>query len=39
LQQNEPSRFIDEMPEDYLDKSFAGGGVRNQGGYASNWGR
>jgi DNA helicase II / ATP-dependent DNA helicase PcrA len=32
LQQNDPSRFIDEMPEDFIDKSFAGGGIRNQGG-------
>jgi DNA helicase-2/ATP-dependent DNA helicase PcrA len=30
--QNEPSRFIDELPENALDKSFAGGGLRNQGG-------
>jgi DNA helicase-2/ATP-dependent DNA helicase PcrA len=30
LVQNEPSRFIDELPEKYLDKSFAGGGARNQ---------
>ncbi len=30
LVQNEPSRFIDEIPEAYLDKSYAGGGVRNQ---------
>jgi DNA helicase-2/ATP-dependent DNA helicase PcrA len=37
LQQNEPSRFIEEMPEDYIDKSFAGGGVRNQGGGSNNW--
>lgn len=35
LVQNEPSRFIDEIPELYLDRSFAGGGMRNQG---SNWG-
>jgi DNA helicase II / ATP-dependent DNA helicase PcrA len=35
LQQNEPSRFIEEIPAQYLDRSFAGGGVRNQGaGYA-----
>lgn len=34
LVQNEPSRFIDEIPADYLDRSFAGGGARNQG---SNW--
>ena len=38
LQQNEPSRFIDEMPADYVDKSFAGGGIRNQGGHSNNWG-
>lgn len=38
LQQNEPSRFIDEMPEDDVDKSFAGGGIRNQGGHNNNWG-
>src|SRR5580704_7821381 len=31
LVQNEPSRFIDEIPPDLLDRSFAGGGVRNQG--------
>lgn len=31
LVQNEPSRFIDEIPSDFLDRSFAGGGVRNQG--------
>jgi DNA helicase-2/ATP-dependent DNA helicase PcrA len=28
--QNDPSRFIGELPEDLLDKSFAGGGFRNQ---------
>ncbi|MEJ7586058.1 MAG: 3'-5' exonuclease [Ferruginibacter sp.] len=38
LQQNEPSRFIDEMPVDFIDKSFAGGGIRNQGGHSNNWG-
>jgi DNA helicase-2/ATP-dependent DNA helicase PcrA len=31
LTQNEPSRFLEEMPEQYLDKSYAGGGARNQG--------
>jgi DNA helicase-2/ATP-dependent DNA helicase PcrA len=30
LQQNEPSRFIDEVPVEYVDHSFAGGGVKNQ---------
>jgi DNA helicase-2/ATP-dependent DNA helicase PcrA len=33
LVQNEPSRFINELPEKYLDRSYAGGGARNQ----SNW--
>src|SRR5580692_3152252 len=31
LVQNEPSRFIDEIPAEFLDRSFAGGGARNQG--------
>ncbi|WP_207491552.1 ATP-dependent helicase [Aridibaculum aurantiacum] len=31
LVQNDPSRFIEEMPEEHLDRSFAGGGARNQG--------
>ena len=30
LIQSDQSRFIDEMPLDYIDKSFAGGGVKNQ---------
>ncbi len=34
LVQNEPSRFIEELPEEFLDKSYAGGGSRNQG---SSW--
>ncbi|MEO8582916.1 MAG: UvrD-helicase domain-containing protein [Flavitalea sp.] len=32
LVQNEPSRFINELPENYLDRSYAGGGARNQQG-------
>lgn len=28
--QNEPSRFIEEIPEQYMDRSFAGGGSKNQ---------
>src|SRR6202012_2164214 len=32
LVQNEPSRFIEEIPTEYLDRIFAGGGIRNQGG-------
>ncbi|MDD2792423.1 MAG: UvrD-helicase domain-containing protein [Sediminibacterium sp.] len=35
LVQNEPSRFIEEMPEAYIDKSFAGGNSRNNN---NNWG-
>jgi DNA helicase-2/ATP-dependent DNA helicase PcrA len=35
LVQNDPSRFIEEMPEEKLDKSSAGGGARNQ---TSGWG-
>ncbi|PUZ28177.1 ATP-dependent DNA helicase [Chitinophaga parva] len=40
LVQNEPSRFLDEMPEKYLDRSYAGGGVRNAFGGSGNsgWG-
>ena len=30
--QNDPSRFINELPEDHLDRSYAGGGFRNQSG-------
>jgi DNA helicase-2/ATP-dependent DNA helicase PcrA len=30
--QNEPSRFIKELPEDSIDKSYAGSVLRNQGG-------
>ena len=35
LVQNDPSRFIDEMSEDQIDKSSSGGGARNQ---SSGWG-
>jgi DNA helicase-2/ATP-dependent DNA helicase PcrA len=41
LIQNEPSRFLEELPEQYLDRSFAGGGMRNQSNrsaYGSNGG-
>jgi len=37
LVQNEPSRFIDEIPNEYMDRSFAGGGARNQTGTYNNW--
>jgi DNA helicase-2/ATP-dependent DNA helicase PcrA len=30
LQQSDPSRFVDEIPVTFVDKSFAGGGVKNQ---------
>jgi DNA helicase-2/ATP-dependent DNA helicase PcrA len=30
LQQSDASRFIDEIPIELIDKSFAGGGVKNQ---------
>lgn len=37
LIQNEPSRFINELPEQFLDRSYAGGGRRNLGtGWGSN---
>ena len=29
LMQNEPSRFIDELPEKYLDRAYASGNMRN----------
>jgi DNA helicase-2/ATP-dependent DNA helicase PcrA len=35
LVQNEPSRFIEEIPAELIDRSFAGGGTRNQG--MNNW--
>jgi DNA helicase-2/ATP-dependent DNA helicase PcrA len=38
LVQNEPSRFIEEIPEQYMDRSFAGGGAKNQIG-GSKWGK
>jgi DNA helicase II / ATP-dependent DNA helicase PcrA len=28
--QNDPSRFIEEIPEEQLDRSYAGGGIKNQ---------
>ncbi len=35
LVQNEPSRFINEIPESYLDRTYAGGGSRNTGNAGS----
>jgi DNA helicase-2/ATP-dependent DNA helicase PcrA len=36
LVQNEPSRFIDELPEKYLDRSFAGVGAKGSSGFATS---
>jgi DNA helicase-2/ATP-dependent DNA helicase PcrA len=36
LVQNEPSRFLEELPENFLDKSFAGGGTKNQSRFGRN---
>ncbi|MBU3743464.1 MAG: ATP-dependent DNA helicase [Sediminibacterium sp.] len=33
LVQNDPSRFIDELPEKYIDKSYAGMAGRNSSGF------
>ncbi|MEN9570161.1 MAG: hypothetical protein RL172_1392 [Bacteroidota bacterium] len=38
LQQNEPSRFLDEIPAAFIDRSFAGGGIRNQASGGNAWG-
>jgi DNA helicase-2/ATP-dependent DNA helicase PcrA len=35
LQQNDPSRFIEEMPETMVDRSYAGGSARNNA--TSGW--
>ncbi len=37
LQQNEPSRFIDEMPEQQIDRSYAGGAAKNNA--QTGWGQ
>ncbi len=36
LVQNQPSRFLEEIPETFMDRSFAGGGSSNQG--RTQWG-
>ncbi|WP_291910734.1 ATP-dependent helicase [Chitinophaga sp. CB10] len=39
LVQNEPSRFLEEMPEKYIDRSYAGGGaIRNAFGSTNGGG-
>ncbi len=35
LVQNEPSRFLEELPDQYIDRSFAGGGSKNQSGFST----
>ncbi len=35
LVQNEPSRFIEELPEQYVDRSFAGTNNRAQSGFST----
>jgi len=36
LQQNDPSRFLEEVSENYLDRSYAGGAMKNSRG-SDNW--
>ncbi|MBK7432980.1 MAG: UvrD-helicase domain-containing protein [Chitinophagaceae bacterium] len=31
LQQNDPSRFLEEIPEHYLERTYAGGAMKNSG--------
>ncbi len=35
LVQNEPSRFLEELPEPYVDRTYAGGGARNSNNVSS----
>ncbi len=37
LTQNEPSRFIDELPEERIDKVYAGGNMRNNQGGSNSY--
>jgi ATP-dependent DNA helicase UvrD/PcrA len=39
LTQNDPSRFIDELPEERLDRSFAGGNMRNNQTHWNSFGK
>jgi len=34
LTANDPSRFLEELPEQQVDRTMSGGGLRNQGGFA-----
>ncbi len=49
LQQNDPSRFLEEISEEFLDRSYAGGAMKNSGnsnafermnrGFGGGWGK
>jgi DNA helicase-2/ATP-dependent DNA helicase PcrA len=34
--QNDPSRFLDELPEAFIDKSYSSGGMRNQSTFGNS---
>lgn len=36
LQQNDPSRFLEEIPDNYVDKSYAGGAIKDSRS-TNNW--
>jgi DNA helicase II / ATP-dependent DNA helicase PcrA len=38
LVQSDASRFISEIPEEFIDRSFAGGGLKNQSSGSGGWG-
>ena len=38
LQQNDPSRFLEEIPEEHIDRSYAGGAARNNANSGWNQG-
>jgi DNA helicase II / ATP-dependent DNA helicase PcrA len=38
LVQSDASRFISEIPEEFIDRSFAGGGLKNQSSGSGRWG-
>jgi DNA helicase-2/ATP-dependent DNA helicase PcrA len=38
LVQSDASRFISEIPEEFIDRSFAGGGLKNQSSGSRGWG-
>ena len=39
LQQNDPSRFLTEISEEYIDRSYAGGAMKNTGNNSSAFDR